>query len=262
MSKFSLKSGCYQLGVISLFLLVFGVQAKQNSEIALPPLTPENTSKTIVLINPNSNEQATASMAELAQHEVGSQAKVVGVSNSSAPKLLTTPQDMCDAAAGVVALGVAAAADEQVVALIVSAFSDPGLEALRAQVTIPVFGIGESVFQEAAKGGRTFGIVTVTPDEELLASFREKAEELGYEEQYSGVRVTPGDPLELMSSNELLDTALNKAVLASIEEDGAQAVIMGGGPLSASALRLQSRFEVPLLVAVNAAARAAVKETE
>lgn len=262
MSKFSLKSGCYQLGVISLFLLVFGVQAKQNSEIALPPLTPENTSKTIVLINPNSNEQATASMAELAQHEVGSQAKVVGVSNSSAPKLLTTPQDMRDAAAGVVALGVAAAADEQVVALIVSAFSDPGLEALRAQVTIPVFGIGESVFQEAAKGGRTFGIVTVTPDEELLASFREKAEELGYEEQYSGVRVTPGDPLELMSSNELLDTALNKAVLASIEEDGAQAVIMGGGPLSASALRLQSRFEVPLLVAVNAAARAAVKETE
>lgn len=262
MSKFSLKSGCYQLGVISLFLLVFGVQAKQNSEIALPPPTPENTSKTIVLINPNSNEQATASMAELAQHEVGSQAKVVGVSNSSAPKLLTTPQDMRDAAAGVVALGVAAAADEQVVALIVSAFSDPGLEALRAQVTIPVFGIGESVFQEAAKGGRTFGIVTVTPDEELLASFREKAEELGYEEQYSGVRVTPGDPLELMSSNELLDTALNKAVLASIEEDGAQAVIMGGGPLSASALRLQSRFEVPLLVAVNAAARAAVKETE
>lgn len=262
MSKFSLKSGCYQLGVISLFLLVFGVQAKQNSEIAPPPPTPENTSKTIVLINPNSNEQATASMAELAQHEVGSQAKVVGVSNSSAPKLLTTPQDMRDASAGVVALGVAAAADEQVVALIVSAFSDPGLEALRAQVTIPVFGIGESVFQEAAKGGRTFGIVTVTPDEELLASFREKAEELGYEEQYSGVRVTPGDPLELMSSNELLDTALNKAVLASIEEDGAQAVIMGGGPLSASALRLQSRFEVPLLVAVNAAARAAVKETE
>lgn len=262
MSKFSLKSGRSQLGVISLFLLAFGVQAKQNSEIAPPPPTPENTSKTIVLINPNSNEQATASMAELAQHEVGAQAKVVGVSNGSAPKLLTTPQDMRDAAAGVVALGVAAAADEQVAALIVSAFSDPGLEALRTQVTIPVFGIGESVFQEAAKGGRTFGIVTVTPDEELLASFREKAEELGYEEQYSGVRVTPGDPLELMSSNELLDTALSKAVLASIEEDGAQAVIMGGGPLSASALRLQSRFEVPLLVAVNAAARAAVKETE
>ena len=74
--------------------------------------------------------------------------------------------------------------------------------------------------------------------------------------------MTPGDPIELVKSPEALDAALAKAVKVSIEEDGAEAVIMGGGPLSASAVRLQPQFDVPLVVAVSAAARAAVKEIQ
>ena len=46
--------------------------------------------------------------------------------------------------------------------------------------------------------------------------------------------------------------ALARAVEESVEKDSAKAVIMGSGPLSASALRLQSQFDVPLVVAVNA----------
>ncbi len=214
--------------------------------------------RVITLINPNSNDAATESMVELARLETQGVATVVGRSNRDAPPLLTTPQDMIDAVPGVVEIGVEAAEDERVAAIIVSAFSDPGLEELRAAVDIPVFGIGEEVFHEAARGDRAFGIVTVTPDEALIESFRQKAASLGYEHLYRGVRVTPGDPTELVQSPEALDAALAEAVQASIDEDGAQAVIMGGGPLSASALRLQPRFEVPLVVAVNAAARAAV----
>ena len=82
---------------------------------------------------------------------------------------------------------------------------------------------------------------------------------MGYAQLYRGVRVTPGDPTELVKSPEKLDAALAKAVKESIEKDGAKAVIMGGGPLSASALRLQLQFDVSLVIAVNAAARAAVK---
>lgn len=215
--------------------------------------------KTIVLINPNSNAKATESMADLARLEAKGAAKVVGKSNMDAPPLLTTPQDMIDAVQGVVAIGVEAAQDENVAAIIVSAFSDPGLEELRAKVGIPVFGIGEEVFHEAARGNREFGIVTVTPDEVLIESFRRKAVSLGYGHLYRGTRVTPGDPLELVKSPEKLDAALAEAVRESVKMDGAKAVIMGGGPLSASALRLQPRFDVPLVVAVNAAARAAVK---
>jgi allantoin racemase len=213
--------------------------------------------KIIVLINPNSNDAATRSMAELAALETEGVARIDGRSNAGAPPLLTTPEDMQNAIPGVVELGVAAAEDDQVAAIIVAAFSDPGLEELRAEVDIPVFGIGEEVFHAAARDGRAFGIVTVTPDEALIESFRQKAAALGYEDQYRGVRVTPGDPTELVNDPDRLDAALAEAVRASAEADGAEAVIMGGGPLSASAVRLQPEFEVPLVVAVSAAARAA-----
>ena len=198
-------------------------------------------------------------MADLARNETKGVANVVGKSNIGAPALLTTPQDMINAVPGVVAVGVESTKDKNVAAIIVSAFSDPGLAELRAKVDIPVFGIGEEVFHEAARGNREFGIVTVTPDKGLIESFKEKAAALGYAKLYRGVRVTPGDPIELVKSPEKLDAALAKEVKESIEKDGAKAVIMGGGPLSASALRLQPQFDVPLVIAVNAAARAAVK---
>ena len=215
--------------------------------------------KTIVLINPNSSTGATKSMADLARLETKGIAEVVERSNMDAPALLTTPQDMINAVPGVVAIGVEVAKDENVVAIIVSAFSDPGLEELRAVVDIPVFGIGEEVFHEAARGNREFGIVTITPNKGLIESFRLKAASLGYEHLYRGVRVTPGDPMVLVKSPEKLDAALAEAVKESVGKDSAKAVIMGGGPLSASAFRLQPQFDVPLVVAVNAAARAAVK---
>lgn len=239
-----------------LFATPFG-WADQDEEVTTA--NGSDAVRKIVLINPNSNTNATKSMADLARLETEGVAEVVERSNMDAPPLLTTPQDMIDAVPGVVAIGVEAARDENVAAIIVSAFSDPGLEELRAQVDIPVFGIGEEVFHEAARGNREFGIVTVTPDEGLIESFRQKAASLGYEHLYRGVRVTPGDPLELVKSPEKLDAALAEAVKESIEKDSAKAVIMGGGPLSASALRLQPQFDVPLVVAVNAAARAAVK---
>ncbi|WP_222433795.1 aspartate/glutamate racemase family protein [Pistricoccus aurantiacus] len=243
--------------LLSFLLMITPVWAEQDKT---PSSSKDSsTDRIIVLINPNSNARATESMAELARRETQGIAKVVGKSNQDAPALLTTPQDMIDAAPGVVAIGVEAASNENVAAIIVSAFSDPGLEALRKEVDIPVFGIGEEVFHAAALGNRPFGIVTVTPDEGLIESFRKKAASLGYESLYRGVRVTPGDPLKLVESPEQLDTALAEAVKTSIEEDGAAAVIMGGGPLSASAFRLQPRFDVTLVVAVNAAARAAVE---
>jgi Asp/Glu/hydantoin racemase len=107
--------------------------------------------KIILLINPNSNAKATESMAELASMEAGDGIRVEARSNEGAPALLTTPEDMQNAIPGVVQIGVDAVTDQKVAAIIVSAFSDPGLEELRAAVDVPVFGIGESVFHEAAE---------------------------------------------------------------------------------------------------------------
>lgn len=213
----------------------------------------------IVLINPNSNAEATRSMADLARGVAGDRATIVERTNAGVPALLTTPEDMANAARGVAAIGQEVAAEPGVAAVIVAAFSDPGLPELRQAVTgIGVFGIGEEAFHEAARDGRPFSIVTITPDEGLLESFRLRAEELGYADQYRGVTVTEGDPNELVKDAEALDAALADAVERAIAEKGAAAIIMGGGPLSAPSMRIQDKFQVPLVVAVAAATRAAL----
>lgn len=214
--------------------------------------------KIIVLINPNSNAKTTESMAGIAT-TVTNGIPVEGKSNEGVPPLLTTPQDLAAALPGVVKIGVEAAADPRVGAIIVAAFGDPGLEELRAKVTLPVFGIREQSFREAGRDGRPFGIATTTPDPGLLELFRQTAEALGYGAQFRGTRATPGDPNELMNkSAEELDAAL-AGVVRDFMADGAEAVIIGGGPLTASALRLQPQFDIPLVVPVIAAAQAAAK---
>lgn len=215
----------------------------------------------IVLINPNSNAKATSSMAAIAQAVAGDKARVVERTNSDAPSLLTTPADMEIASKGVAAIGTAAAREPGVAGIIVSAFSDPGLKELRAAVPgVRVVGIGEEAFHEAARGGQPFSIVTITPDPALIESFRAKAEELGYLDQYRGVVVTPGDPKEIVKDSAQLEAALSAAVEKSIKEQGVKAIIMGGGPLSAPAVRIQAKFDVPLVVAVAAATRAVLKQ--
>ncbi|ART82265.1 hypothetical protein CBP31_06190 [Oceanisphaera profunda] len=223
----------------------------------------ELTIKHLILINPNGNSDATAAMVEQAQNVLGPNVRVTGKTNTQAPTLLATPADMQLAEQGVLALGLQAAQAltdlEKTGAIIIAAFSDPGLLELRAQVSMPVLGIGESALLEAAALYDRFGIVTITPDADLLASFDDQTQALGLSDQYCGARVTEGDAQLLLASTELLDAALSAAIRESMM-DGAQAIILGGGPLSAAAARLQSQFDVPLINPVAAAARAAFKD--
>lgn len=216
-----------------------------------------------VLINPNSNNKATASMAGIAQSVAGNKALIVEQTNLSAPSLLTTPADMVVATKGVVEIGKAVADIPDVLGIMVSAFSDPGLKELRAVLPnhLPIVGIGEEAFHEAGENGQSFAIVTITPDPALLASFKDKADELGYTDQYLGVVVTDGDPNEILKDEQRLDQALTGAVNEAMAK-GAKAIIMGGGPLSAPATRIQPNVQVPLVIAVESATRTLLKRTQ
>ena len=53
------------------------------------------------------------------------------------------------------------------------------------------------------------------------------------------------------------DAYLADAVALAIQQDGAQAVVIGGGPLAESAERIAGRFAVPVIAPVGAAMRMA-----
>jgi len=178
-------------------------------------------------------------------------AEIIGVTARRGPPMILSAKELAAAAPQVVAIGLAHAAE--VDGIVIGAFGDPGLAALRAFDRVPVVGIAEASMLEAAESGRRFGVATTTPA--LVEVVAECARELGLAERYCGVRLTQGDPLTLVVHPERLTEALAGAVRQSIHLDGAEAVIIGGGPLGQAAIALAPRFTTPIIAPIPAAMR-------
>lgn len=212
---------------------------------------------TVLLINPNTSAETTAMMHRLLRRALPAALATQTATAERGAPMITTETELDVAVGEVQRIGRARAGE--VDAIVIGAFGNPGLEALRASVAVPVIGIGEASMREAARGGRRFGVATTTPG--LDAAIRRAAGELGLAAQFTGTRIPPGDPLALAANPALQDEQLARAVQACVD-DGAAAVVIGGGPLAASAQRLQARFPVPVISAVEAAAREAARQLE
>ncbi|RDK08434.1 aspartate/glutamate racemase family protein [Cupriavidus lacunae] len=210
----------------------------------------------ILLINPNTSSATTQMMVQiarawLAQHMAAPPA-VVGATVTRGAPMIVDEDDLAVAAGAICdeeMLRLAGCAD----GVIVGAFGDPGIEALRARLAVPVVGIGAASMHAAAAGQRRFGIATTTP--RLAASIDASVRRQGLGDLFSGARFTEGDPRALSSSPQQQEDLLAGAVQACIE-DGAQAVIIGGGPLGEAARALGQRFPIPVIGPVPAACAA------
>ncbi|MCO5397925.1 aspartate/glutamate racemase family protein [Ralstonia soli] len=205
----------------------------------------------ILLINPNSSQATTDMMVLIAQDNAPAGYTVVGATAANGPSMIVNEAELAAAAGEVEATWRNARGPHA--GVIVSAFGDPGVAQVRdASGPTPVVGICEASMFEAAEGGRRFGVATVTPD--LVAAIDAKAQELGLGALYTGVRLTPGEPRALTADSAALEQALGHAVQACLD-DGAQAVIIGGGPLGQAAVSLARQFDVPIIAPISAAVR-------
>jgi Asp/Glu/hydantoin racemase len=204
-----------------------------------------------LLINPNSSRATTDMMVSIARLAAPHGVEIIGATAQSGPPMLVEPVALQTSASEVVEIGLRLAKD--VSGIIISAFGDPGLADLRNKLGIPVVGIAEAAMLEAAGNGRHFGVATSTPA--LVAGIDAKAAALGLGHLYTGVRITPGDPFELVANPDRLVDALSEAVYNCIKIDHAEAVIIGGGPLGNAAATLTAQFKIPVIAPIPAAVR-------
>ncbi|MHB0769747.1 aspartate/glutamate racemase family protein [Bradyrhizobium sp. 5.13L] len=205
----------------------------------------------ILLINPNSLEATTTMMVAIAKSAAADGFDIAGATATRAPTMIVSA-DALEAAAPEVE-EIARAQSGECDGIIVAAFGDPGLAGIKVTMKLPAVGIGESSMLEAAENGRRFGVATTTPL--LKAKIDALPDALGLRSHYTGTRFAEGDPHELMRDPSLLRTALAGAVEACIAQDGAEAVIIGGGPLGEAARELQPIFTVPVIAPITAAVR-------
>lgn len=113
---------------------------------------------------------------------------------------------------------------------------------------------------EASAGGRRFGIATVTPD--LVESFAAKVQAFGLTPLFTGTRLTKGDPRGLASDPDALHVALEMAARQCFEQDGAEVVIIGGGPLGQAADDLQRVLSAPIIAPIRSAVNWLVRKID
>ena len=207
--------------------------------------------KQVLLINPNTSGETTAMMVAIARTCVPDDVAVIGATATRGPAMITTAAALAAAADEVVEIGIREGGGAS--GIIVGAFGDPGLAALKRIVSIPAVGICEAAMIEAAAGGRRFGVATVTPD--LAEPITERARDLGLAHLFTGIRLTPGDPVALASDPVRLQQCLAEAVATCFDDDRAEAVIIGGGPLGQAATALAQSFRQPVIAPIPSAVR-------
>lgn len=206
----------------------------------------------LLLINPNSSLATSAMMQGIAQDAAKGEVAVAVATATRAPPMIVTEAALNAAAQEVIEIGERH--QSGCAGIIVGAFGDPGLDALRQRVGVPVTGICEASMREAARGRRRFAVATTTPGLKDAIERRAADAELG--DLLTSVRCTEGDPVALAGDAAAMLDALAEMVRRCVDEDGAEAVIIGGGPLGQAAEKLQGMFATPVIAPIPCAVAA------
>ena len=110
-------------------------------------------------------------------------------------------------------------------AIVIDCMGDPGLHACREAVSIPVLGAGQTAMHLANLLGNRFAFITVLDRirpiiEDLIGAY-------GIREKYASFQAVDIPVLDLSRDGEALNVALAQKALRSIEEDGADVVVLG-----------------------------------
>lgn len=211
------------------------------------------TTRRLLVVNSNTNPAVTDRIALAARAAASPGTEIIAVTAPFGASLVVTRADwLAAASATLAALGAHRGAYD---AAIIACFGDPGLEAAKELLDVPVLGIAEAAFHAAAMQGGRFGLIGFTTD--LRPMFLDCLERTGLAGRCTGFRMGPAFTADAATVAETHEALLLDLCLQAIEQDGAEALVLAGGPLAGLAPRLAARLPVPLIDGTAAAVRLA-----
>lgn len=143
-------------------------------------------------------------------------------------------------------------------AAIIGCFGDPGLEAARELVSMPVVGPCESSMLLAATLGHKFSVLTIF--DSLIAGQEYLAVKAGVREKLASVRATGIPVLDLMKDVRTTKKRLIDVATACVEQDRADSIIYGC--MTMSFLDLADEISASVGIPSVNAGKAALKQAE
>ena len=207
----------------------------------------------LLLLNPNVTTAVTDTMAAEARRCASPGTEIITATARFGASYVENRIDASIASHAV--LEAAAEHAQGCDAAIVAAFGDPGLYAAKEMLAIPVVGISEAAFLTAYQLGRRYSIVCLT--ERLRIWYMECAQEHGLARRLVSARAAGIAPADIGRSKDETIAALLEQCRRTIEDDGTEAIVLGGGPIAGMARSLAAHLSVPIVDGVSCAVRLA-----
>lgn len=206
----------------------------------------------IQLINPNTTESMTHSMANSAQRVAQVGSEIIPCTPQHGPSSIECAFDEALASAAVLD-EIARGERNQVDGHIIACFGDPGIAAAKEIANAPVVGIAGAAFLMASCVAHRFAIVTtmsrtVPMTEALLSHY-------GFEHQCSTIVATDIPVLDLECLSDRAYQTLKDGCQHAMTSHKAEAIVLGCAGMAPLTERLQNELGVPIIDGVTAAVK-------
>ncbi len=205
----------------------------------------------LLLVNPNTSDSVSALILAEAQRSAAPGTRIQVLTAAFGVAYIETRFE-----ALIGAYAAAQLAGEQLGhydALVVAAFGDPGLQALREVLPCPVTGLTEAALASACLLGQRFSIVAIS--QRIRAWYRETVQANGLESRLASIRGLDQPLADIGDVQASQGERLVALAERCVADDGADVIVLAGAPLAGLARGLGGRLPVPVVDGVSSAVR-------
>ncbi len=202
----------------------------------------------ILLVNPNSTVSMTEKAAKAARRVARPGTEIVAATVAGNPPSIQGYHDIAMCLPGLLD-EIARHPDAD--AVVIACFDDTGIDAARAQVEVPVIGIGEAAFHAASMLSCRFSVVTTL--RRSVPGIEANLARYGLAVRCGRVRSTEIPVLELERGDPATTGRIADEIGRAMDEDGAEAVVLGCAGMTDLMEALSARFGMPVIDGVTCA---------
>lgn len=205
----------------------------------------------ILLVNPNTTASMTSTVEAAAKAVASASTEICAVTSSMGPVSIEGYYDEVFAVPGLL-LEIAKGEKNGMQAAVIACFDDTGLDAARALAGIPVIGICEAAVATASFIAQRFSVVTTMERSRLPLEHLVHRYGMGSRAKVRAADI-PVLSLEDPTSDAL--PRLRAQIARALDEDRAEAIVLGCAGMADLAARLSAEFGVPVIDGVSCAVK-------
>jgi allantoin racemase len=197
----------------------------------------------ILILNPNASKLVTEKINVIIQKIARKDVNAVVKQIEKGPESLESYFD--EIQAGPYIIKSVAEAQERFDSILIAAFCDPCIEALKEISSIPLFGMEETVFSCAILLGNKFGIITEKKHKEAVKV--QHVRKMGLLSRFASVKALDMGVVEIAKNPQRVKERGIAVAKDMVLNDGAEVIILGCASMTGYSEELANEIGVPCL---------------